>query len=100
MLRILVSRGEPISVDRCAEMHMRSVAITDHGNMFGAVQFYRRARERGVKPILGMEAYLTPGSRHDRGRIDSLFRSLQNVTASHLADRNLYDFGSATAGEH
>ena len=54
-------------VQRCSELQMRAVAITDHGNMFGAVHFYRAARDKGLKPILGMEAYLAAGSRHDRG---------------------------------
>ncbi|MGH7205948.1 MAG: DNA polymerase III subunit alpha [Nitrospiraceae bacterium] len=42
---------------------MPAVAITDHGNMFGAVEFYQKAQARGVKPIIGCEAYLAPGSR-------------------------------------
>ncbi len=45
---------------------MTSVAVTDHGNLFGAVDFYRKAREAGVKPILGMEAYVAG----DKGRAD------------------------------
>jgi len=56
-------------VDHCCKLGMRAVAITDHGNMFGTVQFYRSAREAGLKPILGMEAYLAAGSRHDRGDV-------------------------------
>jgi DNA polymerase III subunit alpha len=50
---------------------MPAVAMTDHGNMFGAVEFYKRAVESGVKPILGCEVYVAPKSRTDRiGRID------------------------------
>jgi len=45
---------------------MPAVAITDHGNMFGAVEFYQKARAAGVKPIIGCEAYLAPGSRLTR----------------------------------
>ncbi|HEY2663521.1 MAG TPA: DNA polymerase III subunit alpha, partial [Candidatus Binataceae bacterium] len=45
---------------------MPAMAITDHGNMFGAVEFYGKARERGIKPIVGCEAYLAPGKRTDR----------------------------------
>ncbi len=41
-----------------------AVAMTDHGNMFGAVEFYRKAKEAGVKPIIGCEAYMALGSRH------------------------------------
>ena len=51
---------------RCGELGMESVAITDHGNMFGAVEFYTAARDHGIKPILGIEAYIAPGSRFDR----------------------------------
>jgi DNA polymerase-3 subunit alpha len=54
-------------VAHCSATGMRAVAITDHGNMFGAVQFYRQAREQGLKPIIGMEAYLAVGSLRDRG---------------------------------
>ena len=46
---------------------MPALALTDHGNLFGAIDFYRTMRDHGVKPILGMEAYLTAQSRHDRG---------------------------------
>jgi len=46
-------------VSRVSELGMKSVAVTDHGNMFGAVDFYKRAKSAGVKPILGMEAYVT-----------------------------------------
>jgi DNA polymerase-3 subunit alpha len=42
------------------------VAITDHGNLFGAVEFYRRAVKAGIKPIIGCEVYVAPGSRSDR----------------------------------
>jgi len=54
-------------VKRVAELGMPAVALTDHGNMFGAVKFYQAARKAGVKPIVGCEVYVAPGSRHDRG---------------------------------
>ena len=41
-----------------------AVAMTDHGNMFGAIEFYRKAKEAGIKPIIGCEAYMALGSRH------------------------------------
>jgi len=47
-------------------MKMPAVAITDHGNLFGVVKFYDTLRDRGVKPIIGYEGYLTPGKRNDR----------------------------------
>ena len=48
--------------DRTAEMGMPALAMTDHGNVFGAHDFYRQARAAGVNPIIGMEAYLTPNT--------------------------------------
>jgi DNA polymerase III subunit alpha len=53
-----------------ARLGMPALAITDHGNLFGAYDFYRQATAAGIKPIIGMEAYLTPGtSRFDRSRV-------------------------------
>ncbi|HEY8059365.1 MAG TPA: PHP domain-containing protein, partial [Acidimicrobiales bacterium] len=55
---------------RTAEMGMPALAMTDHGNVFGAHDFYRQARAAGVNPIIGMEAYLTPNtSRFDKTRV-------------------------------
>jgi len=45
---------------------MEAMAITDHGNMFGAVEFYQKAVANGIKPIIGCEAYMAPGKRTDR----------------------------------
>jgi DNA polymerase-3 subunit alpha len=51
---------------RAKELEMPAIACTDHGNMFGGIDFYTRAISAGIKPILGSEIYFTPGSRHDR----------------------------------
>jgi len=56
----------PALARRAQELGMPAVALTDHGNLFGAVEFYNECRARGVKPILGMEAYVAPRSRHSR----------------------------------
>ncbi|RLB86166.1 MAG: DNA polymerase III subunit alpha, partial [Deltaproteobacteria bacterium] len=56
----------PKMLEKAWSMGMDSVAITDHGNMFGAVQFFDQARRSGIKPILGCEVYLAPGDRRDR----------------------------------
>ena len=53
-------------VSRVKELGMNSVAITDHGVMFGVIDFYRAARAAGIKPILGCEVYVAPGSRFDK----------------------------------
>jgi DNA polymerase III subunit alpha len=52
--------------EQAAKLGMRALAITDHGNMFGAVAFHDACRERGIKPIVGCEVYVAPGSRHDK----------------------------------
>ena len=46
----------------CQEMGMPALAMTDHGNVFGAYDFVKKANEAGINPIVGMEAYLTPGT--------------------------------------
>ncbi|MAE64251.1 MAG: DNA polymerase III subunit alpha [Phycisphaeraceae bacterium] len=59
-------------IDRVVELGMTAVALTDHGNLFGAVEFYTKAKAAGIKPILGIEAYVAPdvngrpGDRCDR----------------------------------
>ena len=60
-----LSRIEPL-VRRATELGMNSLAITDHGGMYGAIDFYRFAREAGLNPIIGSEIYIAPSSRHDR----------------------------------
>src|SRR5471032_1801896 len=50
---------------RAAELKMPALALSDHGNLFGAIEFYKECREVGVKPIIGCEVYLAPGSRLD-----------------------------------
>ena len=51
---------------RAAELNMDSLAITDHGVMYGVIDFYRAAKANGIKPILGCEVYVAPGSRFDK----------------------------------
>lgn len=55
---------------RAKELGMDSLAITDHGAMYGVIDFYRAAKEVGIKPILGCEVYVAPGSRHDRENVN------------------------------
>ena len=53
-------------LDRVSQLGMPAVAVTEHGNLFSAVAFHDEARKRGIKPILGCEVYVAPGSRTDR----------------------------------
>src|SRR5258706_1163904 len=51
---------------RISELGMRACAMTDHGNMFGAISFYNAMKSNGIKPIIGCETYITRGNRRDR----------------------------------
>ena len=52
-------------VERAKEMEMSALAITDHGTMFGVIEFYERAKEAGIKPIIGIETYLAARTMKD-----------------------------------
>src|SRR5579884_1906467 len=56
----------PDLVKRCKALGMSSLAITDHGCMFGVIEFFNECKKEGIKPILGMEAYMAPGDRRER----------------------------------
>lgn len=56
----------PALIDKVKELGMEAVAMTDHGTMSGTVEFYKTAKAAGIKPIIGMEAYVAARSRHDR----------------------------------
>jgi len=64
--------------DRAVELGQPAVAISDHGNMSGAIDFYTTCKERGIKPIIGLEAYVAPNSRYDKASKKG------DVTAHHL----------------
>jgi DNA polymerase III subunit alpha len=78
-------------VGKAAELGMPAIAITDHGVMFGALDFYQAARDAGVKPIIGVEAYVAPASRFDRerGDDDEAYRHLTLIARNEAGYRNL-----------
>src|SRR5262245_44650076 len=53
----------PEMIARVKELGMNAVAITDHGNLYGVIEFYRECKDAGVNPIIGYEAYVAPGKR-------------------------------------
>src|SRR5258708_39995943 len=55
-------------IRRAKEFEQPAVAITDHGNLHAAWEFQEKAKKAGIKPIIGMEAYVATGSRHERAR--------------------------------
>src|SRR6266542_4671586 len=70
---------------------MPAIALTDHGAMFGALDFYQAARRHGIKPILGVEAYVAPRSRFDRtpGESEEKYRHLTILARDYAGYRNL-----------
>src|ERR1700730_6845845 len=56
----------PELVSRAKELGMSALALTDHGNLYGAIEFYRECREAGINPIIGYEAYIATGRRTER----------------------------------
>jgi DNA polymerase-3 subunit alpha len=75
-------------IPRVAELGMKQVAVTDHGNMYGAVDFYKRATKEGIKPIMGMEAYVTGVT----GDVKHTDRVRENFHLVLLAENNIgYD---------
>ncbi|MBW3660736.1 MAG: DNA polymerase III subunit alpha [Gemmatimonadetes bacterium] len=75
-------------------MGMEAVALTDHGNLFGAIDFYRTARAEGVKPILGMEAYLAPGDRREKGGRGGNYFHLVLLAEDEIGWKNLMRLSS------
>jgi len=69
--------------ERAKGLEMPAVAMTDHGNLFGAIEFYEKARKKGVKPILGCEVYVAAGSRFEKEKRDkdaSGFDAISHLT--------------------
>jgi DNA polymerase III subunit alpha len=84
-------------VRRASEFEMPGLALTDHGCMFGAWTFQKQARRNGIKPILGMEAYVAPGDRRDRSRSgqgDKAYYHLVLLARDRQGYRNLVKLSS------
>src|SRR5256714_2804276 len=93
----------PDLMKSCAETGMKSVAVTDHGNMFGVVNFYQEAKKHGIKPIIGFEAYVAGekgmGDKSQRvgnhlvllARDDTGYRNLRYLSSKAFTDGFYYD---------
>ncbi|NEU63267.1 DNA polymerase III subunit alpha [Paenibacillus sp. ALJ109b] len=80
----------PDLVNKAADLGMTTLALTDHGVMYGAIPFYKACVERGIKPIIGCEAYMTAGSRKERGsRKDQPIHHLILLAKNMTGYRNL-----------
>jgi len=77
-------------LDVCQELKMPSIALTDHGSMYGLVEFYKKAKKRGIRPILGNEAYIAPnGMLQKRPNIDNKRYHLVLLVKNEQGYRNL-----------
>lgn len=85
-------------VKKAASLEMPAIALTDHGNLFGAVEFYQAAEEAKIKPIMGCEIYVAPGSMHDKkttnGGKDAAFH-MTLLAANDAGYRNLVKLSTA-----
>ena len=79
----------PQLVRYAKELGMDSLAITDHGSLYGVVEFYTQCLEAGIKPIIGCEVYVAHGSRHDRGPSERSPHHLTVLARDNLGYRNL-----------
>lgn len=84
-------------VDFAVEQNMDSLAITDHGAMYGVMQFYWACKEKGIKPIIGLEAYLAPRGMADRDpKLDSQYYHLLLIAQNQTGYQNLLKIASAS----
>src|SRR3990170_637941 len=67
-------------VARAKELRFPALALTDHGNLFGAIDFYLACEKAGVKPLLGAELYVAPGSRFERANVDGSYEGANHLT--------------------
>ncbi|HOP11995.1 MAG TPA: DNA polymerase III subunit alpha [Oscillospiraceae bacterium] len=74
---------------RCEELGQTAVAVTDHGNMFGAVEFFKAAKAAGIKPIIGCEAYVAPRAMSDKQRSDETSQHLILLCKNETGYQNL-----------
>ncbi|HZU78135.1 MAG TPA: PHP domain-containing protein, partial [Dehalococcoidia bacterium] len=93
-----LARIEPL-LDRVKALGQEACAITDHGNLYGAIDFYRAARKRGIKPLIGIEAYVAPGSRLSRDPRDKSPFHLTLIARTLEGYRNLLALSTAASLE-
>ena len=87
-------------IDQAAKLGQKSIAITDHGVMYGAIEFYKYAVEKGIKPIIGCEVYVAPRSRFDKQKgIDNKYSHLVLLCKNEEGYRNLIKLVSASFTE-
>ncbi|MEM8913282.1 MAG: DNA polymerase III subunit alpha, partial [Planctomycetota bacterium] len=89
-------------VNRAVDHGMNALALTDHGNLHGALEFYRKAKAAGINPIIGYEAYIAPGSRFEKGGAGSSKAASYHLTLlakNRTGFKNLIKLASAASLE-
>jgi DNA polymerase-3 subunit alpha len=89
-------------VGRCVDHGMNALALTDHGNLHGALEFYRKCKSADINPIIGYEAYIAPGSRFDKGGASSSKAASYHLTLlaqNRTGFKNLVKLASAASLE-
>ena len=77
-------------IDKAKELEMNALAITDHGNLYGSIEFYQKAKKAGIKPIIGLEAYVAERSRKDKEpRVDNVRYHLTLLAKNEAGYKNL-----------
>ncbi len=81
-------------ISRASELNMQSIAITDHGVLYGVVDFYRKAKETGIKPIIGCEVYVAPGKLNDKTKEMKEYSHLVLLAKNNIGYQNLMRLSS------
>ena len=76
-------------VKKVKDLGMDSIALTDHGVLYGAIEFYKKAKKAGIKPILGVETYVAPKSRLDRDASGERYYHLVLLAENNKGWKNL-----------
>ena len=86
-------------VDHAKKLGYKSLALTDHGNMYGTIEFYEACQKAGIKPIVGMEAYLVAGSRFDKNNRDEKIYHQVLLALDNVGYKNLMKLASLASLE-
>ncbi|MCX6702540.1 MAG: DNA polymerase III subunit alpha [Candidatus Wolfebacteria bacterium] len=77
-------------ISRAKELGMKALALTDHGNLYGAIEFYKKAQKADLKPILGVEAYLAPNDCHNKQpKVDDRYRHITLLAENNIGWKNI-----------
>lgn len=89
-----LSKIDPL-VERAKELGMTSLALTDHGSLYGTIEFYNKCKELDIKPIIGMEGYIAPRSMHDKeGKSDADYFHITLIAKDSVGYKNLMELCS------